>query len=190
MKRLIYSPAALSSIEDILEWTVETLGDAQAERHRFQLAGRLRNHTRIIAKQSNPPGIDMLKKRFIANRRVCRNVKEERQVGVFFKFPDIQPFGQCPASSQRRAGHPKQKSPKMPSVPSSAFQKRSVRVFLLTSEGPAREFRGEQEVHYRNSREPRPPGGDSDTRLIPARSGWYSLACSWYDKILIGEENK
>ena len=42
MKRLIYSPAALSSIEDILEWTVETLGDAQAERYRLQLAGRLR----------------------------------------------------------------------------------------------------------------------------------------------------
>ena len=34
----------------------------------------------------------------------------------------------------------------------SALQKRRVRVFLLTSEGPAREFRGEQEVHYRSTR--------------------------------------
>ena len=37
--------------------------------------GQLRNHTRIIAEQSNPLRIDMLKKRFIANRRFDENFK-------------------------------------------------------------------------------------------------------------------
>ena len=37
--------------------------------------------------------------------------------------------------------------PRRPHLKSEAFE-----FFLLTSEGPAREFRGEQEVHYRSTR--------------------------------------
>lgn len=33
MKRLVYSPAALASLEDILAWTIEQFGDDQAERY-------------------------------------------------------------------------------------------------------------------------------------------------------------
>ena len=32
------------------------------------------------------------------------------------------------------------------------FKSEAFEFFLLTSEGPAREFRGEQEVHYRSTR--------------------------------------
>ena len=41
MKRLIYSPAALASLEDILSWTIERFGDVQAERYTQQLVERL-----------------------------------------------------------------------------------------------------------------------------------------------------
>lgn len=41
MKRLIYAPAALARLEDILEWTIERFGDVQAERYTGQLVARL-----------------------------------------------------------------------------------------------------------------------------------------------------
>ena len=41
MKRIIYAPAALASLEDILTWTIEQFGDDQAERYTGQLVSRL-----------------------------------------------------------------------------------------------------------------------------------------------------
>ena len=41
MKRIIYAPAALASLEDILTWTIEQFGDDQAERYTGQLIARL-----------------------------------------------------------------------------------------------------------------------------------------------------
>ncbi|WP_299441806.1 type II toxin-antitoxin system RelE/ParE family toxin [uncultured Rhodospira sp.] len=41
MKRIMYAPAALASLEDILEWTIETFGDVQAEKYASQLVSRL-----------------------------------------------------------------------------------------------------------------------------------------------------
>lgn len=41
MKRLVYAPAALASLEDILAWTIENFGDAQAEHYTDQLVARL-----------------------------------------------------------------------------------------------------------------------------------------------------
>lgn len=41
MKRLVYAPAALTSLEAILLWTIEQFGDAQAERYTKQLVARL-----------------------------------------------------------------------------------------------------------------------------------------------------
>lgn len=41
MKRIIYAPAALASLEDILEWTIETFGDDQAQTYADRLARRL-----------------------------------------------------------------------------------------------------------------------------------------------------
>lgn len=42
MKRIIYSPASLASLEAILRWTIEQSGDEQAERHTGQLTARLK----------------------------------------------------------------------------------------------------------------------------------------------------
>ena len=42
MKRIIYAPAALASLEAILVWTIEQFGDAQAERYTGQLVARLK----------------------------------------------------------------------------------------------------------------------------------------------------
>ena len=41
MKRIVYAPAALDSLEDILTWTIEQFGDNQAERYTGQLVARL-----------------------------------------------------------------------------------------------------------------------------------------------------
>ncbi|MDE0538290.1 MAG: type II toxin-antitoxin system RelE/ParE family toxin [Rhodospirillales bacterium] len=41
MKRIIYAPAALDSLEDLLTWTIEQYGDDQAERYTGQLVARL-----------------------------------------------------------------------------------------------------------------------------------------------------
>lgn len=41
MKRLIFAPAALASLQDILDWTIMRFGDAQAERYTGQLIARL-----------------------------------------------------------------------------------------------------------------------------------------------------
>lgn len=50
MKRLIYAPAALASLENIFAWTIEHFGDAQAERYKNQLAARL-----VAAAAGEPP---------------------------------------------------------------------------------------------------------------------------------------
>ena len=42
MKRIIYSPASLASLEAILRWTIEQFGDEQGERYTGQLAARLK----------------------------------------------------------------------------------------------------------------------------------------------------
>ena len=42
MKRIIYSPASLASLEAILRWTIEQFGDEQAERYTGQLTARLK----------------------------------------------------------------------------------------------------------------------------------------------------
>ncbi|WP_108260538.1 type II toxin-antitoxin system RelE/ParE family toxin [Mangrovicoccus ximenensis] len=41
MKDIVYAPAALASLQDILEWTIGRHGDAQAERYTNQLIARL-----------------------------------------------------------------------------------------------------------------------------------------------------
>lgn len=41
MKKLVYSPAALASLQDILEWTIERFGDVQAQKYTNQLIDRL-----------------------------------------------------------------------------------------------------------------------------------------------------
>ena len=41
MKRIIYAPAALDSLEDILNWTIEQFGDDQAARYIGRLVARL-----------------------------------------------------------------------------------------------------------------------------------------------------
>lgn len=41
MKRIIYAPAALTSLEDILAWTIEQFGDDQAEHYTARLVARL-----------------------------------------------------------------------------------------------------------------------------------------------------
>jgi len=42
VKRIVYAPAALASLEDILEWTIRAFGDLQAEKYTHGLAERLR----------------------------------------------------------------------------------------------------------------------------------------------------
>jgi len=42
MKRIVYAPAALASLQDILEWTIREFGDAQAQKYTDRLANRLR----------------------------------------------------------------------------------------------------------------------------------------------------
>ena len=41
MKQIVYAPAALDSLEDILNWTIEQFGDDQAARYIGQLVARL-----------------------------------------------------------------------------------------------------------------------------------------------------
>ena len=43
MKRIAYAPAALASLEDILEWTIRAFGDAQAQKYTDCLVSRLRS---------------------------------------------------------------------------------------------------------------------------------------------------
>lgn len=41
MKKLVYTRTALASLEDILDWTIQTFGDAQAADYTDQLVNRL-----------------------------------------------------------------------------------------------------------------------------------------------------
>lgn len=43
MKRVVYSPAALASLREILTWTIDHFGEAQARRYSQKLIGRLRS---------------------------------------------------------------------------------------------------------------------------------------------------
>jgi plasmid stabilization system protein ParE len=52
MKRLVYAPAALASLEDIFAWTIANFGDVQAQQYTDQLIGRL---TLLAAGQGPKP---------------------------------------------------------------------------------------------------------------------------------------
>lgn len=58
MKRIVYAPAALASLQDILEWTIEAFGDAQAQKYTDRLAKRL--NTIALGEPPYPKPCDLL----------------------------------------------------------------------------------------------------------------------------------
>ncbi|MEM5580846.1 type II toxin-antitoxin system RelE/ParE family toxin [Roseibium sp. AS2] len=73
MKQLVFSPAALSSLEDILFETIAAFGDAQAERYSRQLAARLD----ALASGSPPHAISC--SRLLQGNRDAKGLKYYRE---------------------------------------------------------------------------------------------------------------